>query len=737
MTADTSSRLTGIEESGQILSDLSHKNYFTEKHPLTKPVYQYHQFFREFLLSRAKETFTEKNLFEIKRAASALLISTGQVEDAASLMQETGDSKGLTEAICKYANTFISQGRYQTLELWLKAIPQEIIEQTPWLLYWIGTCRLFFEPADALMHLHKAYTLFKDRGDLTGLFLSWGNIVDSFVYQMRNNKPLDKYIDELSGFLKTKPVFPSKEIETRVVSSMAIALSIRMPHHPELHLYLERAIRLLHHSEDNNIKIMVGFHMALHYLWVGDYKKSRPVIDMMREAARHRDASPLMKTTLMSTEAMYHWLNFSYEPCMSAVTEGLKISKDTGVHVWELHLLLHGTNALLGAGDISAAERMLKQIETGLERGSELDICYYHYLVSWKELLEGNLSQSIEHLEKGLEMKDICLPYTEALGYFGMSQALHAKGEFQKAAVHLKKAYRVTRQMISKSLLYMCLIAEAQILLGMGKESKGLKSLQKAMTLGRENGYIHFSWWRPSVMARLCAKALEANIEVEYVQNLIRKRGLVLDVPPRDIKNWPWTLKIFTLGQFKLLKDGEPIQFSRKIPKKPLEILMALVASGGREINDSKLIDNLWTDLEGGADIHAFETALYRLRKLVGNAIIHKEGSLTLDPRCCWVDVWVFEDILKGLDTLLKKGVSEDTQIQVNQLLEKALGFYRGPFLANINQPWSISPRKNLHNRFLQIINRAMEYWKNTGKLDRREECYHKYQEFQKLLLDD
>ena len=42
--------------------------------------------------------------------------------------------------------------------------------------------------------------------------------------------------------------------------------------------------------------------------------------------------------------------------------------------------------------------------------------------------------------------------------------------------------------------------------------------------------------WRPSVMARLCARALEAGVEVEYVRDLIRKRGLISEEPPVEIE---------------------------------------------------------------------------------------------------------------------------------------------------------------------------------------------------------
>jgi LuxR family maltose regulon positive regulatory protein len=38
---------------------------------------------------------------------------------------------------------------------------------------------------------------------------------------------------------------------------------------------------------------------------------------------------------------------------------------------------------------------------------------------------------------------------------------------------------------------------------------------------------------------------------------------------------------IFTLGRFSLLINGEPADFGRKAPKRPLELLKVIIAQGG------------------------------------------------------------------------------------------------------------------------------------------------------------
>src|SRR5215472_16533691 len=79
-----------------------------------------------------------------------------------------------------------------------------------------------------------------------------------------------------------------------------------------------------------------------------------------------------------------------------------------------------------------------------------------------------------------------------------------------------------------------------------------------------------------------------------------------------------WPFRVYVLGRFRLLKGDEPIRFSRRIQRKPLELLQALIAFGGTEVGASTLTDVLWPDSEEDAGYHALESALYRLRQLLG-----------------------------------------------------------------------------------------------------------------------
>jgi hypothetical protein len=176
--------------------------------------------------------------------------------------------------------------------------------------------------------------------------------------------------------------------------------------------------------------------------------------------------------------------------------------------------------------------------------------------------------------------------------------------------------------------------------------------LRKGLKTGRENGFLGglfpaFSL-RPGFIEKVAVKAFEEGIEVEYVRDLIRQYRIVPDSANPDVGQWPWPVKVYTLGRFGLLADDRPVEFGRKVQRRPLSLLKVLVALGGRGISEARIAEFLWPDADGDLAHQSFTAALGRLRKLLKKeeAVALKDGQLSLSNRHCWVDVWAFERFL-------------------------------------------------------------------------------------------
>ncbi|HXZ35406.1 MAG TPA: bacterial transcriptional activator domain-containing protein, partial [Thermodesulfobacteriota bacterium] len=314
---------------------------------------------------------------------------------------------------------------------------------------------------------------------------------------------------------------------------------------------------------------------------------------------------------------------------------------------------------------------------------------------------------------------------TQSFAHVAKAHAMHELGNHKEAADQLAQASRTCDPSKNFLLKFFILIAEARFAFAQGKEASGLSFLRDALAIGKEEGITETYVDSPSAMSLLCARALEARIEVEYVREIIRKRNLTLDEPFYHLENWPWPVKILTLGRFELWKDGKPIQFSRKVQQKPLSMLKVLIALGGREVKEEMMADILWPEADGDAAHRSFISALHRLRQLAGceKAFQFKEGKLTLDKRYCWLDVWALENIWRQADTQRQEGRIDASF----QLTEKAIGVYRGAFLGGEpEQPWMVSLRERLRSKFLGCVNRLGQHWEQTGQWEKALECYQR-----------
>lgn len=281
--------------------------------------------------------------------------------------------------------------------------------------------------------------------------------------------------------------------------------------------------------------------------------------------------------------------------------------------------------------------------------------------------------------------------------------------------------------MKSRILEFMGFLSQAHFALDRNEDAEALAPLAKAMTLGRKEGYTNFYWWRSDVMSRLCARALEAGLEVEYVQDLIRKRSL----KPLGLtsESWPWPLRIYTLGRFQLVRNGKPMIFSGKVQQKPLALLKALIALGGKDIAEEQFVDILWPEADGDRAHKSFEMTVQRLRKLIGSDDIVQlqERRLSLDLSRCWVDVWELEGLVEAVDAVWKNGGPSREVGQALRLSDKALGLYRGHFLPNdSSHPWALSCRERLRSKFLRLILRAGNHWEQHREWQKAVELFQK-----------
>ena len=159
-----------------------------------------------------------------------------------------------------------------------------------------------------------------------------------------------------------------------------------------------------------------------------------------------------------------------------------------------------------------------------------------------------------------------------------------------------------------------------------------LTYLRQSLAVAREGNQRYYLRFPDRALVPLFRLALEEGIDVNLVQDMIRTFRLK---PPKDAPDhWPWPVRILTLGRFEAQINGEKLEFSRKLPRKTLLLLKAIVALGGHDVPEEALCDALWRDEEGDAARNALSITVLRLRKLLGSneSVIHQGGKVSLNP---------------------------------------------------------------------------------------------------------
>lgn len=691
--------LTGSSEADRTLQELVRKQYFTFRLRGSGTVYRHHPLFREFLLAQLQQR-PPVELAALRQKAAALVEAQGDVEDAAQLLRQASAWTELAGLAIRHAPVLVSKGRLATLEGWLRTLPDAAIEREPWLLYWLGVCRMPFDTDEARTQFETAFAEFRERKDGRGLFLSWSGAVESIMFGFRDFHVADTWIDVLGGLLHEYPEFPDPATGARVACAMLIALALRQPHHPRIAEWCERVHALFCASADARFRAFAGVYLSIYYTWMGEFTRAAFVIEQLRPLAWDEGATPLARVTAKVSEAMVLLRLAEHEACAAAIAEGLELAAHLGVRSWLSQLHSQAVAHALSQGDTAAAARSLHAMHSVLDASRYIDLCMAHQHAAGIALLRRDALAAAQESERALALAHQAgTPFHVALSHIGLVYARRAQGKPSDAMAHLAEAARIAQAMHSRLLEFMCLLLRALLALDAGAPMEADVALRAGLSLGREQGYVNSYWWLAEAMEAVCARALAAGIETEYTVGLIRRRGL-MPPPGSAPETWPYRVRLYTLGRFELVIDDVPFRFEGRAQKKTLELLKALVAFGGCNVVESKLCDVLWPGAEADAARANLKVTLHRLRQILGHDVLAlNESRFTLDTRYVWTDALVFDGLTARLPEV--DSLSAD---ELTARAEQVLGLYRGPFLAGDEQGFVLAERERLRGRMLRVI---------------------------------
>lgn len=729
--AAAAARLTGDPGAGAVLADLWRAGTFTVRLG-GAPVYQYHPLFRAFLLRRAGEVLPAARRAALPAEAAALLEGEGRPDDAAELLMGAASWEALADLAVRWAPSLLAQARHATLERWLRAVPPEIGDGRPWIACWLGACRILRNADEARGWFERAYAAFDARDDAAGLYLSWAGAVDAIYLSWLDLAPLSRWIARLAELRARHPRWPSPEIEARVVTSAVIALVNHRPDHPDLAAWIRRAEGLLQALPPSPARLHLAAQLALHACWTGELRRAGALLDDAAPRREVVEAAPLSCAWAVAVRMVHAWESLAPREALALLDEGLAVGRASGTDGADHALRAQAVYAALLAGDAATAEACLEALETAAPRGAQRPRAHHLHLRAVLDLHAGRPARAVERAREAIAAATAgAVPFAMANTRLALAAALvEARAPRAEAAAHVAAARAIGAGMRSRQIAAWCDLLEARAAHLHGDRDGARAALQSGLAASRAMGGAAMYYLPRPALAALYAEAIAAGIEADHARDVARRLALVPEDRAAAPDGWPWPLRIRTLGRFELARDDGadgPAPGAGRGGRRPLELLAALVALGGRDVSPERLAAALWPEAEGDAARRAFDTTLHRLRKLLPpGVLVLRDGRTSLDASACWVDLWALEEAVSRLDALVRAGTPEDGG-EVARLTARVLDLYRGPFLRDEREAaWILPVRERVRSRVLRQVAAAGLRDERSGRWDAACDLYQR-----------
>lgn len=710
---DSAGAITGESNPARIISDLIGQHAFITRDD-SGDNYIYQPLFRQFLTNQAYRRMDQQQLEKLSQRVLKLHETQGHVESALDLCHVTKDWENMQRLILSHAKTWLSDNRQQELIYQLNRLPSKIATCEPWLM---------MVRAEALKHIdanesHKLYEncahIFQQKGNEKGKQLAAVGIQETALLENTKPKSMDRWLNEIAALKSPISEASSvKSTEARLIKCLLVGLASRMPLHPELSSWEQRAQAALQRKSSPESQAIILSGLLTLKCFCGDVSTLRLLTALCEKLDSSQGISPSIYNNLIEKLMFSYFLDGSYDRCYASAQKRLPESSNGVSFSFFAECTLSA--CALSTGDFDVANKHFTKIRRHLSKSKLLETLCFYYLRGWYAKLRNKTNEASLYAKLALHCSQrFGGPFFNAVSHMLCALTQLTKGRPASSKKHINQALDLSRKSGAKQMEFSCGLLKAELLFKDNCKDQALEQLRSSLCLGRQQSYSNLFFWRPKAMAMLCGEALKADIETDYVKTLILKRGLLPEESDMTMECWPWPIKIYSLKKFDIVINGESFVFTPRTRKTPILLLKALIAFGAKGVATVDLKDALWPEVSGDLSFNRFKISMYRLRKMLGreDAILVSSEHISLNPDICWVDIWPLEQILHSA-TRAWYEVHENPEktAYAIMLTQKLSNQIRGGFLPEDKATWSIHRHEQIKHNFLFCLKKLCLYY--------------------------
>jgi LuxR family maltose regulon positive regulatory protein len=751
----------GLANPQAVLEELVKRNLFVQSIYDKKKgwSFRYHPLFKEFLQSKFQSLMAQDQQVDSYYQAASLSERREDLETAVRYYLKARAFPETAAVLVKVGMALIMAGRTGDLARWLAALPEELIQDNPWLLVYRYATVRFTGPPEILADLQQAKAMFQEQGEVRGSLLAMAYLLEAT--SLRTHKdlgPIRPLLEQGEALAQSEGAQPYTFERVLLLSHLGFASYLRGGAPLKGAWACRQAYLLARDLGNVFLQALALMHEYFAYALLGDFSRLENIakqVDKLFEKFYFPELFP------------YYFINLS--------------------------------QCLLFQGDFLKAAELLKQAREAIEQHG-LNYLYPPILMCelWSKAYMPD-AQDIEESARSIANISLTMGnvFVHGLGLLILGESRYQRDNFRGAQEVLRQAREIlgseegwaemqwrwtqvllalaashlqengaTERELEEALEHFTQISshlfsrEAHLAMALWKWRQGQAEavahhLEAGLELGKRHGYQFSFMLNKQDMLQVCLLALELQIEGtwDYVSSILKTRLADLAEPELsrlsqhanrkiadkalEIRRTIWRsglpkLLLQTLGSFRLWRGEALVDEAKWEGHQPQLLLKAIITHGSKGVSKDVLIEDLWPEASQDLTEKNFKVNLHRLRKFLeptmnktfGSSYVHLKANLiSLDPELCQVDADEFLSLYKNGEKKEEQGEFKAAMALYRQAIE----LYGGEFLAEeLYQPWVEGKREEFRGRFLDLLYRLARLLEVHGSVLKAIECYKK-----------
>lgn len=690
-----------------------------------------HHLMGEFLERKMILEADPDRVAAIRQRASSYLESKGDIDRALDQLAAGCAWNGAARLLRQYGDPyFLQSGRLDSLYAWIERLPDRMVANDHWLLFFKAMSLVHVKPEQALDTLSRGADTAEQQGDIRCQLRSL--LAMLAVYTFANN------LDKIRETAARMPVLADQG--DAWVRSMMLVVSLgRAAWADDLHegVYLSRMAEKSQLDPESRMAYLM-FSSIIQYR-MGNLATARDLAVKLLSDPYVRENERWTGTAYV-IYSIICWLSGEHvmmeEICGHLIRLGQKYQIPHQLGMAHRRL----AHQHLFAGRLDQARTEFEQSRNAFTQANNIFFAYLTDLdLLWLQIQAGENPQDrlpetgriLSHLQ--------ALPGGQGLDDYALSIAaiiaLEAK-HLELAAAYLEQEIEHCTAKGARQILAGAQFLLARVRLWQGDEGSCDLLLNRALGAAETEGWEFFWDWHEESMYALCQRALLKKIHPAWAAYLLRRwfarriykeAGLFLvgddEVVARMFSQMLQDLvrergapvvHVFFLGSFEVFVNGLKIPAGKWKTKKA-ETLFKFLVTHRHNYPKEAVAGILWPEVEQRRGDASLRMALSHARQALGlsnmgwDSLQVKRGLVSLDPE---LEVYSDYELFMSLTQKAFRDQGGAHPLTV-ELLEQARQLYRGDFLPeNLYDDWSGDLRRMLYDLYLQVLARLVDAYR-------------------------